>query len=119
MRGYLQRLIGSRDAQGLGVQAPVRPALPSRSPVAEADQRLNVASMADAMEAFTPDTPQTDASAQPVGESRTVPSYRTQPAARRPIPSQPATTESATVPRYAMPLPAATPAALSSITPPS
>ena len=45
MTDYLQRLVDAPDAE----RASARPALASRSPVAELDQRLHVDGLADAL----------------------------------------------------------------------
>jgi hypothetical protein len=112
MRGYLQRLVESRDVQGRGAAAPPRPALSSRSPVAQADQRLNVDStIADAVSAFIPEAGAAELAQPPLGESRTIPSYRTQGPPRSPQPVRPVSAVQSTVPRYAMPLPPSPPAA--------
>jgi hypothetical protein len=103
MRGYLQRLVESREMSALGASVPLRPALSSRSPVAETDQRLQVAALADALGAFAPETVMPDAG--PVGESPTMPPYRT--AHSTPVRARSASSSSQpAVQRYAMTAPA-------------
>jgi hypothetical protein len=111
MRGYLQRLVAARDVQGHSAPASTRPALPSRSPIAEADQRLGVAAIADAVAAFAPEGGAPEAPSQPLGESRTVPSYKMQGQAQPPSHARPVPVAPTTVPRYAMPMPAVATAA--------
>ncbi len=122
MRGYLQRLVMARDMQGRAASADARPALPSRSPIAQADQRLGVGGVADAVAPFAPEGGASDVASQPLAESRTVPSYKLQGAAKPPAPARPVPLAATTLPRYAMPMPAvvaaAPPAAAAAASPP-
>ena len=109
MRGYLQRLVESRETRAPSASVPIRSVLPSRSPIAETDQRLQVASLADGLGAFAPETAMPEAA--PIDESRTIPADRT----ARSAPSPARTAGSSLMPqpvvqRYAMPAPASAPA---------
>lgn len=109
MRKYLQRLVEARETRAPGAFGAVRPALPSRSPVAETDQRLQVTALADALGAFAGETRLPVAA--PVDESRTTPSHRTAHAVPSLIrPASPSPQSRPVVQRYAVTAPASAPA---------
>ena len=105
MTGYLQRLVARRVASP-GAPPAVRPTIRSASPVAEADQRMNVELFADPMSA-----PPDQVEAGAVAESRTIPSYKLAPPASA-QPRQPAPTAPPPIHRFVAPQ-AAVPTALS------
>jgi hypothetical protein len=117
MRGYLQRLLQSQ-AMPASTASAARPALPSRSPLAERDQRLQVPGLGDALLDAAP--PAAPATPTPPGESRTTPSYRSAPAAPQVArEAMPVREPPKTVQRYVAPAPtsAASPAPARSAAP--
>lgn len=117
MTGYLQRLV-ARRAAAPAAQPAVRPTIRSASPVAEADQRMNVELFADPM-SVSPDQ------AGAVAESRTIPSHKLAPPAaakpRQPAPTAPPPIHRFVAPQAAMPAAQSPPTAPPSLaaTPPA
>jgi hypothetical protein len=104
MRGYLQRLVEPQADPAQGGAPAARPALTTRSPLAEADQRLHVESVADVL--GVPGPPSLATQPEAVAESRTIPSYRARHAPAAPARAAPAAPAAkVAVQRYAMPAP--------------